>query len=97
MPSNEVWAAIVAGLKGHQEALLAFALALLGAAIWIGAADAWVAAGLPVAIYVLYQFRMFTLDRHSERMAELGIRSLEKSKGIQARQKLARALEKKGA
>lgn len=94
---NAPWNGIVEGLKGHQEALLAFGLSLVGAAIWLKGANEWLAIGLPVAIYLLYQFRMFTLDRHNERMAELGVKRLEETKGVKTRNKLARAVEKKGA
>lgn len=95
--NDDLYKAIVAGLKGNTDAVLAFALMVVGAGLLATGVSPWIACGLPLAIYVLYQFRMFTHDKHLERMAELNVQKLEQSKGKAIRQRIDRAKERKGS
>jgi hypothetical protein len=82
MNLGAVWESVAEGLKGNTEALLAFALALMGlAAVAIAGVNPWLGFGFPALLYVLYIGRAERRDRHDRRIAEAEIRKLELSRG----------------
>lgn len=92
---EDAWKTIFEGLKGHPEATLAGLAIFAGAGMATAGVNLVFSAGLPVAIYLAYYFRMAGHDRHAERLAELEVQKLEKTAGIEARQKSRKALERR--
>jgi hypothetical protein len=90
-----VWESIFQGLKGHPEATLAGACLFIGGSMAVAGVNLAFAGGLPLAIYLVYYFRMTGHDRHAERMAELDVQKIEKTAGIEAQQRSRRALERR--
>jgi hypothetical protein len=83
------------GLKTHPEATLAGLSLFLGAAMAISGVNLLFSGGLPIAIYLIYYFRMVRDDKRSERLAELEVQRLERTAGLEARQRSIKALERR--
>jgi hypothetical protein len=96
MLDSQFLKSVVAGLKGHPDAVLAFAMAVLGTLLLIAGFEPLIAAGVPASFYILYLLRMWWHDKHTERLAEMEVRRLEAEKGKPVRSKNIRALEKAG-
>lgn len=96
MLNNQFVKDVVGGLKGHPEAVLAFAMAVLGTILLLSGFNPWISGGVPAAFYVLYLLRMFMHDKHVENLEELNVQRLENEKGKPTRRKNIHALEKRG-
>ena len=72
---------VISGLKGHQEAVLAFAMAFLACALYMKNGNPYVSPGIPGAFYIAYILRMWLLDKHNERVAQMEVNRLESGKG----------------
>lgn len=86
---------VVKQLRGHEEAVLALSLAVLGAVLLIAGTQPVLAAGLPVAIYIVFSFRMEAAARHKEEMARLEIAKIEAQLGKPTKARAQRAIARR--
>ncbi|EHK56882.1 hypothetical protein MAXJ12_12492 [Mesorhizobium alhagi CCNWXJ12-2] len=93
--AKDVWTAIFESLKGHPEATLAATMVFAGGGMLAMSINPWASCGLPAVIYVGYCLRMTGHDKHSERMAELDVQKIEKSRGAKTRQRAQKILERR--
>ena len=87
MFDNQLAKTIIAGLQGHPEAVLAFAMTLVAAGLLVSGFGLFLSAALPAGFYLLYQFRMMRYDKHRERLAEIEVRRIETEVGIPSRRR----------
>jgi hypothetical protein len=92
---TDIWPQIVANLKGHPEATLAVGMLLAGVGMYLLHVNPAFAFGLPVTIYVLYHLRMNRHGAHKERMAEIGVKKIEATRGLPAKGKATKAIERR--
>lgn len=97
MLDNQFLKNVLTGLKGHPEAVLAFAMATLGTGLLLKGFNPWISVGVPAAFYILYLLRMLMHDKHTEKLAELDVQRLENEKGKPTRSKNIRAINKPGS
>jgi hypothetical protein len=92
---SELFRKAFEGLRNHPEATLAGICVVAGVTMATAGVNLIFSGGLPMAIYLIYYFRMVGHDRHTERMSELEVQKLEKSKGLETRRRSLRALERR--
>lgn len=92
-----VWHAILGNLKDHAEASLCIGILFSAAILFAAGASIWLAAGLPIVIYLAYLTRMTFREKHVERMADKDIERLERVEGQRVLAKSRRAIERRRA
>lgn len=91
----DLWPKVLDNLKGHPEATLAVAMLLAGGGMYLLHVNPAFAFGLPVTIYILYHLRMNRHGSHKERMAEIAVQKIEATKGLPAKRKAGKAIERR--
>lgn len=86
--------AIVKGLKGHPDAVLVFAMAVMAVGMCLKGIHPLIAVGVPGAFYIVYCLRSLAQDKHKERLAEMDVRRLESGKGTSIRTRNASQVRK---
>jgi uncharacterized membrane protein YhhN len=89
------WTGALKALDGHQEAVLALVVIVAAVILEKLTQNPYFAFGLPVAIYVLYIVRMIWHAKHEERLAELNIEKLERTRGTSTRARANKALQRR--
>lgn len=85
---EESWyRSIVEALKGHPNALLAFALTVSAGVLLKLEVNQWLACGFPGSLYLAYCLRGWRSDISKERLADARVKEIEAQKGAPIRQR----------
>lgn len=83
---SESWYRDIAeGLKGHPDALLAFALALAAVGLVAAGVEAWLACVFTGTLYIAYRVKGLLTDLSKERIARGELERLEMQRAVTAR------------